>query len=368
MRLERAVELSAALFYSAPTTIGMAALKRSRSGIGRYPAKEIALVIHRPTVALWAVNFATPVSSLDAWLALVEERIAFAAREGADVLVMPEYACAQWVSFRPPGLPPDREVPWMGEIALEALPRLSSLVRKTGVGLLAGTMPCARGGGWTNRAHLLLPDAGDVLCAVQDKLCLTPFERDEAGWMLVAGDEFRVVEWRGLRIGILICLDVELPALSARLAALALDLILVPSMTEREAGYWRVFGCAKARAIEQQAIICAVGAVGTLRLPDRIETNVSGAAVYLPCEESLGHNGVAASIGPDAESVDALGSVLVARDLPVDIVAALRAGGAEVWPGCYPANDLTIVSTDALANPPIKRLAKQAFVASPVRR
>lgn len=295
------------------------------------------------SVALWAVNLANPVASMDEWLARVAAQMRTAAAAGADVLVMPEYACEQWLDFAPGGLREDEEIPWLGERTSTTLPSLARLVRETDMGLLPGTMPHrAPGGGWTNRAHLLLPTGDGGLHTAQDKLCLTPFETETGAWMLTPGSEFRVTEWRGLRIGTLICLDIELPALSARLAPLGLDIVLVPSMTEREAGYWRVFGCAKARAIELQAIVCAVGAVGPFRTGGRVETNVSGAAVYVPCEPRLGHNGILATAGPMAESTEPLGPMLVARHLPVEVVRALRAGEAEVWPGGWRADGVRI--------------------------
>ncbi len=295
------------------------------------------------SVALWAVNLATPVRDMDEWHARVHAQMRAARDAGADLLAMPEYACEQWLDFAPRGLTEDKEIPWLGEMAVSTLPRLAALARETGIGLLPGTMPHeAPGGAWTNRAHLLLPGADGVLHASQDKLCLTPFETEPGAWMLVPGSEFHVAEWRGLRIAVLICLDVELPALSARLAPLGIDLVLVPSMTESEAGYWRVFGCAKARAIELQAVVCAVGTVGPFLTSGRVETNVSGAAVYVPCEPGLGHNGVLAATGPMAESPEPLGSLLVAPDLPVEAVRGLRAGGAEVWPGCWQADDVRI--------------------------
>jgi hypothetical protein len=113
-------------------------------------------------------------------------------------------------------------------------------------------------------------------------------------------------------------------------------------MTEHEAGFYHVFGCAKARAIELEAIVCTVGTAGTLDLGNRIETNVSGAAVYVPCERSLGHNGVLAAMGPMAEIPDPRGALLIVRNLPVDEIRSLRSGGAEVWPGCWTAEHLRV--------------------------
>src|SRR3546814_15846107 len=70
----------------------------------------------------------------------------------------------------------------------------------------SGTMPWDTGAGFANRAWLLLPDGRAI---AQDKLCLTPGEQDAASWDLVPGDTLQVVEWEGLKVVILICLDVE---------------------------------------------------------------------------------------------------------------------------------------------------------------
>lgn len=95
----------------------------------------------------------------------------------------------------------------------------------------------------------------------QDKLCLTPFEKDPEDWNLSPGSELRIFKLNGYRIVVLICLDIEMPALSAKLASFDIDLILVPSMTLKPAGYHRVFGCAKARAVELLAAVAAVGVI-----------------------------------------------------------------------------------------------------------
>jgi predicted amidohydrolase len=295
-----------------------------------------------PTIALWAVNMAFPTTSLEAWLSSVEHRLADAAAAGADLLLMPEYACSQWLSFRPSKLDSRQEVPWLAEQAVAVLPTLTALVEEKGIGLLAGTMPSAVPAGWSNRAFLFLPEGDRVIVATQDKLCLTPSEKDPNGWMLVPGTKFHVVEWQGLRIGMLICLDVELPALSERLASLDLDLLLVPSWTEREAGYWRVFSCAKARSIELQAAVCVVGSVGTLRLANVALPNVSGAAAFVPCEPILGHTGTLAELGPYAESPEPHGELLIVRSLPLDLIREMRHGAAEVWPGRWSAQHVQI--------------------------
>ncbi len=290
------------------------------------------------SIALWAANLTPRLNGIDAWIAGVDEKMAAAKSAGADLLVMPEYACVQWLSFAPAGTTTQQEIPWMAAQAGDALARLKPLVARHGIGLLAGTMPVKLDGTHVNRAHLLLPDGATF---VQDKLCLTPGEADPGDWNVTPGDALTVVEWRGLRLAVVVCLDIELPALSAILSSLDLDVILVPSNTEARSGYHRVFDCAKARAIELQTVICAVGAIGDVPYCEQPGTNVGGAAVYLPCEEALGGTGTLAALPPRGSTDDA-GPLLVVRDLPVDAVRRMRAGEARVWPGAWSAAHVTI--------------------------
>src|SRR5215510_1357521 len=227
------------------------------------------------TVALWAANLAPPLAGIAEWAAGFEAKMQKARSDGARLLVTPEYHCQQWLSFSPEGLLPTGEIAWLAGQAPAALEAVRPLATRYGVALLAGTMPVPDGaGGYLNRAHLFLPGGREIH---QDKLCLTPAERDPAGWYLVPGGEVAIIEWQGLRIAVLICLDIELPALAAKLAPLDLDLVLVPSMTGQLSGFHRVFGCARARAIELMAVVCAVGAIGVPERLTRRNANISAA-------------------------------------------------------------------------------------------
>jgi len=298
----------------------------------------------RLTVALWATNLARPLNGIGAWAAAVDARMAEAKVEGAELLVMPEYMAEQWLSFAPEHLAADQEIPWLAEQAAAAIEAIRALPAKHDMALLAGTMPVrveqdgAAMPPFRNRAHLLLPD-GRVIA--QDKLTLTPGERDPKAWNLGTGDEVVIVEWRGLRLATLVCLDVEMPALACLLAPRGLDLLLVPSMTEKLSGYSRVFACAKARAVELQTTVCAVGCIGKAAASKPRLSNTSGAAVYLPCEEMLGHKGVAAEL-PPSDRAEGAGPLLLARDLPLDTIRELRGGRAEVWPGAWDAGHVRL--------------------------
>ncbi len=305
--------------------------------------------LETPSLALWATNLARPLNGIEAWARAIDAKLAEAKAGGADMLIMPEYACEQWLTFAPEGLTATEEIPWMAEQAEAALAAIAPLPARHGIALLAGSIAvrvedsdehAANGAPpYRNRAHLLLPD-GRVF--KQDKLCLTPAEKNPEAWHLGSGTQVEIVPWRGLRLATLICLDIELPALAARLAPLALDLILTPSMTGKRAGHHRVFGCAKARAVELQTVVAAVGGVGVAAASKERPTNVGGAAVFLPCEESLGHEGIAARL-PAFERAEDEGPLLFAHDLPLPTVRALRDGAAEVWPGAWSAEGVTFL-------------------------
>lgn len=296
-------------------------------------------MLETATVALWAVNMADPPPSMEAAAARIEARMAEARAAGADLLVLPEYVSEPWLTLAPGGLRDTEEVAWMAERGAELLELIRPLPARYDVALLAGTWPVRAQRRWLNRAHLLLPD-GRV--ATQDKLCLTPSEREPEAWLLGTGNEVRIVEWLGLRIAVLICLDIEQPALAARLQAADLDLVLVPSMTRLASGHARVAGCAKARAVELMCTVCVVGCIGATPL-DPPRPSTGGAAAYLPCEPALSHVGLAVELLGRSEA-DGPGPLVLARDLPLGLVRALRHGDAEVWPGPWPADHLRIVT------------------------
>ncbi|WP_216825516.1 nitrilase-related carbon-nitrogen hydrolase [Kiloniella sp. EL199] len=303
-------------------------------------------------IALWAVNLETPLKSLSDWIEITSQRMEQAKEQGTDLLLMPEYVSEQWMAFAPAGIGPDEEIPWMATQATEAIDQLKVLVKAHDIALLAGTFPVAidtkddvsdspvnDNSGYYNRAHLFLPDDRYI---TQDKLCLTPNEQDPKVWCLTPGNKIKVFTWRSLRIAILICLDIEMPALSSLIADHDIDLILVPSMTSKLAGYNRVFGCAKARAIELQAAVAAVGPIGATHFFGKKRQNqTSAAAVYIPCEESLGHIGVATEISPTDTTVGQ-GPLIVAKDIPFDEIRRLRSGSAEVWPGAWNADHVVV--------------------------
>lgn len=297
--------------------------------------------MNEPSIALWAKDQATTPVSVGAWCAEVTEKLEDAASRGAWMLVLPELAALQWGAAAPENeRMPRRLGAWVAGHAGDALALLADAVERTGVALLPGTIPTRRADGEiVNRATVLLPGGRRVH---QDKLCLTPMER-ERGWL--PGDTLRPFRWHGVTWAVCTCLDIEQPALAGQLHAAGVEVILVPSKTVGRDGYHRVFSCARARAVELLALVAVVGTVGEAAYLPAPATNVSGAAVYMPSETALGDTGVLAE-SPGADRVPvAGGAMLVVPELPVSAIRRLRAGGARVWPGYWSADHVTLAET-----------------------
>lgn len=261
------------------------------------------------------------------------------------MLVLPEYACAQWLSFAPAGLPPEGQLGWLAEIGEGALEQMAALATRYGTSILPGTIPQAVGGAegrtvHANRAWLLTPD-GDAFH--QDKLSLTPLEENGVSGRSLAGGTVNVIPWNGLRVAMVICLDVEYTAVWAKLGDLDLDLVIVPAKTEMISGYYRVFSCARARAIELQTAVCAVGAVGEPLGHPASDPGVGGAGAYVPCDISINPTGIFAEL-PAHSAAAGVDPVLVVQNLPVGQCRRIRNGGAEaeVCPASWQADHLEI--------------------------
>lgn len=293
-------------------------------------------------IALCAFNLGFAPASPAEYVAAIEARMQRAKEGGARLLMLPEYAIEACLSFKPEGLVPTSELPFLAGIAQEIAPQLADLPRKYGLSLLAGSTPWpAEDGGFTNRAWLYTPE-GEAHS--HDKLALTPFEKDPESWTLKPGKRLRVFELEGVRIAMLICLDVEMPALSCLLAPEKIDLLLVPSMTSQLSGYHRVFDCAKARAVELMTCVAVCGVTGASTGTTQNDTNISGATLFTPCEAELGFTGIAATLAPTGGTAGEEPFLIVHP--PLDAVRQLRAGGAEVWPGSWSAEGITVERED----------------------
>jgi len=236
----------------------------------------------------------------DSWDAYAEHLTTLceaAAGEGAELLLLPEYAGLVLSGQLPPAQRGDLQASIDGiQPLLPAWRALcADLARRLGVYLQPGSVAVRDADGqYRNRAWFYGPD-GEL--GHQDKLMMTRFEREH--WHIAAGQGLRVFDTAFGRLGILICYDNEFPLLARTLAEGGADLILAPSCTDTEAGATRVrVGCL-ARALENRVFVAQSVTAGEAPWSPALDINTGEAAIFAPMDRGLPADGVVAQTTGD---------------------------------------------------------------------
>ena len=232
--------------------------------------------------------------SLGAYRDKLTRWVAEAAGAGAQLLVLPEYGAMEYAAAAGASVAGDLAASL--QAVSDALPEMDAahadLARKYGVHILAASGPSARSGGrFVNAARLVAP-SGRI--GVQEKLIMTPFERD---WGISGGNRLRVFETALGRIGIAICYDSEFPLLVRAEAEAGAEIVLIPSCTEFVSGYNRVRTAGLARALESTCVTVLSPTVGDALWSPAIDHNSGAAGVFVPADHSFSDTGVLAE-GP----------------------------------------------------------------------
>ncbi|MBB6179574.1 carbon-nitrogen hydrolase family protein [Pseudorhizobium flavum] len=249
---------------------------------------------------------------------LVEEATA----QGAELLLMPEYAGLVLAGQLDAATRSDLH----GSIAgiQPLIPRwlelCEALARKHRIVFQPGSAPVLDPDGqYRNRAWLFGPDG---LIGHQDKQIMTRFEREQ--WGIAAGiDGLKAFETDLGTLGILICYDNEFPMLGRKLADLGVDLVLAPSCTDTLAGSYRVRIGAQARALENQYAVLSSPTAGTAPWSPAMDENRGRAALYVPSDYGMPPSGIVAESPSD--TVEQTSWLIVEVDLAD--VARLRTEG-----------------------------------------
>lgn len=240
-----------------------------------------------------------------AFAARVGDRVAHAAREGAGLVVLPEYLALEAAAAQSAD---DR-----GDFvrSLAALQRdhddfvalARDLARRHSIYLVAGTFLLDTGAGrYRNRAYFASPDGK---LAFQDKLTLTGFEKSAS--VIEPGDVLKVFDTEFGRVGIDVCYDVEFPLYARAQVEAGARVILVPSCTDTEAGANRVrVGC-QGRALENQVYVACAVTAGDAPWSPALDVNTGTATVYTPIDRGFPSDGVL--VRADAGSDWALGEL-----------------------------------------------------------
>lgn len=213
-----------------------------------------------------------------------------AARGGAQLAVFPEYGSMELASLFDAAVHGDlhRQLEAMQDLlgAYRELHR--RLASELCLCIVAASFPVRESdGSFRNRAYLYTPEGNE---GFQDKLHMTRFESEQ--WGISAGDEIRVFDTRIGPLAIALCYDVEFPLVARRQVEAGADMILVPSCTDREAGYQRVRIGARARALENQVYVVQSPTVGRAEWSVSVDVNVGSAGVYTPVDRGFPDNGI----------------------------------------------------------------------------
>ncbi len=217
--------------------------------------------------------------------------VADAARQGAQLLVFPEYAAMELASLGGVGIAADLEGA-LCEVAHHR-PAVDALhvrlAAEHGVHVLGGSGPVYVGERPVNRATLYGPSG---VIGHQDKQIMTRFERED--WDVVAGAGMTLFDTGLGKIGVVICYDSEFPLLSRQLAEAGCEILLAPSCTETWAGFNRVRVGAMARALENQCVAVHAPLVGNAEWCVGVEENTGRAALYGPPDQGWPDTGILA--------------------------------------------------------------------------
>lgn len=137
----------------------------------------------------------------------------------------------------------------------------------------------------------------------------------------IGGNVVQAFEVNGVKVGLLICYDVQFPELSRALVKEGIEVLLVPSLTSAR-GYWRVRYAAQARAQENQIYVCVSPLLGRLTIPVDYPSLCAGHAyVTCPIDNRFGiENGIYAESPMNEDA-------LLNSDLDLELLRLSRSKG-----------------------------------------
>jgi predicted amidohydrolase len=179
--------------------------------------------------------------------------------------------------------------------------------------ILAGSHLEKHGDRYLNVAHLFTPEGREL---THQKSHIFPAE---SGWKTSEGDTLEVWDLGPAKVGVAICYEGEIPEVCRILAYNGAEIILCPSFTFSEAGFWRVRHCAQARCIENQIYYvhcCTIGDAGAPLPP-----GYGRSSILSPCDRPWNPNGIVAEAETNKQMV-------ISASLDIDALYENRRTGA----------------------------------------
>jgi predicted amidohydrolase len=241
--------------------------------------------------------FIRPVRTFDEFREQVEGLVETARDYKTQLLVFPEYFTVQLLTLGDVRRPMHVQVRGLADQVGRFVELMSSLARRSGIYLVAGTIPTHGNGDEIHNDCYVFSPRGEN--GVQGKLHMTRWEREE--WFVSPRPVVRVFETDFGRMAVAICYDAEFPELARAAAREGCYVLVVPSCTDERQGFLRVRYCAHARAIENQMFVIHAVTVGSLPMVPAVSLNYGQAAILTPSDFPFARDGVLAEGNPNLE-------------------------------------------------------------------
>ena len=198
----------------------------------------------------------------------------------------------------------------------------TNMAKQSGALIVAGTHwmmdeKLGKGKGY-NTAYLFFPD-GRIEHQRKNHL-VTP---DEEDWGIATFDGLTVFETPKAKIGVMICYDSEFPEVARHFTLNGAQILLCPTATYGERGFYRVRHCCAARAVENQIFVAQCHSAGSLTVPvDKPLTAFGHSAIWCPIDNvTMVNNGAIV----EAEAGDK--EVVVVGEVDLDVLERSRQSG-----------------------------------------
>ncbi|RYD32597.1 MAG: hypothetical protein EOP87_12530 [Verrucomicrobiaceae bacterium] len=230
------------------------------------------------TLHLRTFDIGAPADTPEEYAALLADRVLESWDSGADIVVFPEFS---WMGLERFITGADK-ITGVAEMFRHRIYQdLTIRLSRPDKAAVFGTVPFRTDEGiLVNRA----PVMSEGRWLHQDKIHLTPWESSFTG-----GGPVHLWTFRGHRVAVVICLDVEVPEISAALRGSGIDLLLVPSATDNVLGVERISRCADARAVELGCHVGLCHLVGSAESA-LVDENMGRLAVYSPSQSTFLHH------------------------------------------------------------------------------
>ena len=246
-------------------------------------------------VSIAACNFAVrPVASFDEFAEHARGMLDQA--EGADLVLFPElFTVELFTTFADWRETPTSELTRVDKYTNEYRSLFESEAKTRSQHIVAGSHLMKQDGRYLNVGHLYEPDG---TLHTHEKTHIFPAESE---WSTDEGDTIDVIDLPFAKVAFNICYEAEIPECAATAAEQGAEIILCPSFTFAEFGFWRVRHCAQARAIENQVyfVHCCTGGSPGAPLPN----GWARSSILSPCDTLWTADGIVAQAEANKEMV-----------------------------------------------------------------